>query len=289
VHVAQASDLAVKTNRASARCDEIRLEPATLRAGEWHAAKNWYEVTASRTVFLDDMDAVLMRTDPPVDSQYLRATYILDHVDTRRTLLINSPAGLRNANEKLFTLRFPHLIPETLVSAERAEILATVKDWALAVLKPTDAMAGRGVLLMRAEDVNLGSLVDTATALGKQQIILQRYVPENAEGDRRIIVLGGEPVGAIRRVAGPGEFRCNMAAGASVRADGVTEIDQKICADIAPELARLGIELAGIDVIGDRLIEVNITSPTGVREIDALNGTRLAHQIINHLENNVPR
>lgn len=289
VHVAQANDLAVKTNRATARCDEIRLEPATLREGAWHTSENWYEITGSRTVFLDDMNAVLMRTDPPVDSQYLRATYILDQVNPGRTLLVNAPAGLRDANEKLFTLRFPQLIPETIVSAEREEILATVQEWALAVLKPTDAMAGRGVLLMRADDVNLGSLIDTATALGKQQIILQRYVPENAEGDRRIIVLGGEPVGAIRRVAAPGEFRCNMAAGASVQADGVTEIDQKICADIGPELARLGIELAGIDVIGDRLIEVNITSPTGVREIDALNGTRLAHQIIKYLENNVPR
>jgi glutathione synthase len=289
VHVTQARDLSVKTNRATARCNEIRLKPATLRDGVWRASENWYEITENRTVALNAMDAILMRTDPPVNSQYLRATYILDHVDTSHTLLVNDPAGLRNANEKLFTLRFPQLIPETMVSADRAEILTAVQEWNRAVLKPTDAMAGRGVLLMRAGDVNLGSLIDSATAFGTQQIIVQRYVPENEEGDRRVIVLGGEPVGAIRRVAAPGEFRCNMAAGASVHQDQVTEIDQKICADIAPELARLGIEFAGIDILGDRLIEVNVTSPTGVREIDALGGTGLAHQIINHLENNVRR
>jgi len=155
------------------------------------------------------------------------------------------PGGLRTANEKPFTLRFPDLIPDTLVAADPREIASTVRRWGRAVLKPTDGMAGRGVLQLRPDD--------------------------------------GEPIG-VRRVAIPGEFRCNMAAGALSVADQVTPQDKQLCAAIASDLAELGIEFAGIDVIGDRLTEVNVTSPTGIREIDALSGTRLPALVVDHLE-----
>jgi glutathione synthase len=239
-------------------------------------------------VRLDDVDVVTMRTDPPFDADYLRATYLLDRVDARRVVMVNSPTGLREANEKLFVLRFPDLVPDTLVTADIGEAVATVRDWRKAVLKPTDGMAGRGILRLCPDDLNLHSILETATGRGRRHIVVQRWVPEAAaQGDRRVIVLDGEPIGAVRRATAPGEFRCNMAAGAAVVADEVMAVDKHICAVLAPELVRLGLRFTGIDVIGDRLTEINVTSPTGLREIDALSGTRLPDLVIDYLEHRV--
>jgi glutathione synthase len=276
--------LRVRDGHVVARCQPVRVQPARLVGNRWVAPQDWYTTGAHQDVPLQHADAVLMRTDPPVDAGFLRATYLLDQVDPRRTLLVNAPAGLRDANEKLVTLRFPHLIPDTIVTADMDELADTVHTWGQAVLKPTDAMAGRGILLLRPGDLNLRSMLETATGRGAVHVILQRYLAEAADGDRRVIVLDGQPVGAIRRLARDGEFRCNMAAGAAVMPDTVTPRDKEICDDMAPELERLGILLAGIDVIGDRLIEVNVTSPTGLREIHALTGSHLAHVILNRIE-----
>jgi glutathione synthase len=282
--VTTAADLGVRDGRAHARCQPLEITPARLVDGHWRAPADWWRAGAPEDMVLDRADAVLMRTDPPVDDMYLRATYLLDYVNPRHTLLVNAPAGLREANEKLFTLRFRELIPDTLISADLRELAATVGEWGQAVLKPTDAMGGRGILLLRPGDLNLRSALEISTDRGRRQVILQRWVPAAAEGDRRVIVLGGEPVGVIRRVAVAGEFRCNMAAGAAVVADSVSPRDKEICDILRPELTRLGIVLAGIDVIGDRLTEINVTSPTGVREIDASCGTSLAQLIIEHFE-----
>lgn len=278
-------ELRVRGGRAVAACRPVTLVPATLRGGRWRAAAHWWQAGTGRDVRLDDVDVVAMRVDPPFDAAYLRATYLLDQVDARRVVLVNDPTGLRQANEKLFVLRFPELTPDTLVTADVTEAAAVVHGWGRAVLKPTDGMGGRGVVCLRRDDVNLHSLLETATGRGRTHVVVQRWVPEAAEqGDRRVIVLDGEPVGAVRRVAARGEFRCNMAAGAAVAADVVTPVDKQICAAMGPELNRLGLVLVGIDVIGDRLTEVNVTSPTGVREIDALCGTRLADRVVEHLE-----
>lgn len=277
-------ELRVRSGRAWARCRPVTLVPAWLEAGRWRAGPGWWRVGPAVDVRLDDVDMVLMRTDPPVDASYLRATYILDQVDPRRVLMVNNPSGLREANEKLFTLRFPGLVPETLVSADLAEIAAAVRGWGRGVLKPTDAMAGRGILMLRPDDPNLPSIVETATDRGRTQVIVQAYVDDAESGDRRVIVVDGEPVGAVRRIAAAGEFRCNMAAGASVVADSVTPLDKEMCKVIEPELRRLGIVFCGIDVIGDRLTEVNVTSPTGLREIDALTGSRLPQLIMERFE-----
>ena len=276
--------LSVRDGHAAARCRAVDITPARLGDGRWTAPSPWYRAGPPLDVCLDQADVLLMRTDPPVDTRYLRATYLLDCVDPRRTLLINDPRGLREANEKLFTLRFAGLVPDTLVSASLAELAGAVRCWGRAVLKPTDAMAGRGILMLRPDDVNLRSALEISTDRGRNQVILQRWVPAAADGDRRVIVLDGEPVGGIRRVAVAGEFRCNMAAGAAVLADSIGARDKEICDALRPELARLGIVLAGIDVIGDYLTEVNVTSPTGVREIDALCGAGLARLIVEHIE-----
>ena len=281
--------LAVRGSEAVAHCRSVRLAPCRLVDGHWQAPTTWWRTVAPETEFrLASADMVWMRKDPPVDADFLRATYLLDAVDPAFTLMVNTPSSLREANEKLFALRYPHLIPETLVSADHETLVGAVKHWEKAVLKPTDAMAGRGVLLLSPADPNLHSLVELSTRRGRRHVVLQRFLPESVEGDRRVIVVDGEPVGAVRRVAAEHEFRCNMAAGASVWADTVTTRDKEICEVIGPDLRRLGILLAGIDIIGDRLIEVNVTSPTGVREIDALCSSRVAHTVVQRLTELIP-
>ena len=247
------------------------------------APSSWYRAEPVGAVRLDDVDVVLVRTDPPVDADYLRGTYVLDAARAPRTLLVNDPRGLRDVNEKLFTLRYPDLVPETVVSADLGELRGAVAAWGRAVLKPTDAMAGRGVLLLRADDPNLASLLELSTGRGRSHVILQRFVPEAVDGDRRVIVVDGEPVGAIRRVASGTEFRCNMAAGATVLPDAVTSRDKELCEALAADLRALGIVLAGLDVIGDRLTEVNVTSPTGAREIEALSGVPVARVVLDRV------
>lgn len=279
-----ASELGFADGAATARCRTVFLRPAVLHEQRWVTDARWFTAGEPRPYRLDDAHAVFMRTDPPVTADYLRATYLLDLVDTERTLVVNSPAGLRSANEHLFGLHVPQLGPPTMVTANRADITDTVVRWGRAVLKPTEGMAGRGILVLDPADPNLPSILDTATANGRTQVVVQRWLPECAEGDRRVIVLDGTPVGAVRRVSRGADFRCNMATGAAAVADRVTDVDREICRHLAPLLRRHGLYFAGIDVIGDRLTEVNVTSPTGLREIDALSGSNLAREIIRWVE-----
>ena len=280
VLVTTAAELGYADGRAIASCRQTGLRPAVLHDGHWIADPEWFTLGPRQRYRLSDAAVVFMRTDPPVNAQYLRATYLLDLVDPRRTLIVNSPAGVRNANEKLFALRVPELGPPTLVTADKWQIRDVIGTWGRAVLKPTDGMAGRGILVLDPADPNLISILDSATGRGQSQVVVQQWLPASAEGDRRVIVLDGQPIGVVRRVACAGEFRCNMAAGARVVADVITDRDPAICARLAPLLRDHGLVFAGIDIIGDCLTEVNVTSPTGLREIDALSGTRLAADIV---------
>lgn len=289
VLVTTMAQLEVRGGRAVAPCVPLSLRPATLQDGHWRSRPDWYTAAATERWTLDNLDAIFVRTDPPVDDAYLRATYVLDLVDQSHTLLVNAPAGLRNCNEKLFALRWPDLCPETVVTADMAEILALAEVWGRAVIKPTDGMAGRGIMLLRAGDPNLRSIAEAATTRGRDQVVVQRYLERVDEGDRRVIVLDGEPIGVVRRVASGAEFRCNMAAGASVVADSVSPRDKEICERLAPTLAEQGLVFVGIDVIGDQLTEINVTSPTGVREIDAFSGTRLSDTVIAWVESRSAR
>ncbi len=282
--VTTAERLGVRAGATVASCTQVEVIPVEPAPGGRLARPDWWRAAGEpRTFPLDDADAVLMRVDPPFDAAYLRATYLLDRIDPSRTLVLNAPSGLREANEKLFTLRFPDFIPETVVSADPAELAEVTRDWGRAVLKPTDAMAGRGVLLLRPDDVNLRSLLETATDHGRRHAIAQRWVAPGGE-DRRVVVVDGEPVGVLRRIAAADDFRCNLATGARAEAAPVTPEIRKICDAVAPHLRRLGILLAGLDLIGDRLIEVNVTSPTGFREIEALSGARPAAAVLDLVE-----
>lgn len=289
VLVTTAAELSFRDGGAMARATPVTLRPAVLHDGRWVTDAEWFVLGEPVDFRLSEAAVVFMRTDPPVDSAYLRATYLLDLIDPQRTLLVNSPAGIREANEKLFGLRLAELMPPTLVTADREQIRETVRRWGRAVLKPTDAMAGRGILVLEPGDPNLASILDTATERGQVQVVVQRWIDAADAGDRRIIVVDGKPLGVIRRVAGGGDFRCNMAAGAAVLADVITDADRTLCRQLTPHLIRHGLHFVGLDVIGGWLTEVNVTSPTGVREIDALTGSTLAHDVIAWAELTCPQ
>jgi glutathione synthase len=223
-------------------------------------------------VFLDGMDVIWMRKDPPVDDAYLYATMLLERIDRQRTLVLNDPVGLRVVHEKLWMLAYPDLCPHTVVSA-RAEVLVEfVKARGKGVLKPLHLMGGMGVFAFSADDKNLRSAADLLTQGGKIQALAQEYLPAVSNGDKRVILADGVPIGALLRVPRTDEARANMRAGGTAVRATIDEADRNIAARIRPELSRLGVFFVGIDVIGGKLTEVNVTSPTGLQEIDRLDG-----------------
>ena len=284
VWVTTADHLSVAGTQAWARLWPTELTPVSLADGHWEAAERWYATGESTLSSLQAMDAVLMRTDPPVTVPYLYATQILDRLDRQRTPVVNAPRGLQAANEKLYALQFGELIPETLVTQDRALVRQFVEQHGEAVLKPLDGKGGEGILVLQAGDRNFNSLLELATKQGREPIVIQTYLAAASEGDKRIILLDGEPIGALNRIPQGDEFRGNMAVGGRVARASITERDRAICAQLAPRLRADGLYLAGIDIIGGYLTEVNVTSPTGVREIDRLEGSRLGKQVVRWLE-----
>ncbi len=236
---------------------------------------------------LGELDLVLMRKDPPFDMEYVYQTYLLERVlDT--TLVSNHPASLRDANEKMFTAYFPGLAPPTLVARDPREFYAFLREQEAIILKPLDAMGGTGIFLVRAGDPNFNSVVESLTHRGRRFAMAQRYLPEAAEGDKRIILIDGEPVPhGLLRVPGQGDFRGNINVGATTQLATLTERDREICARLGPELRRRGLAFVGIDVIGGYLTEINVTSPTGVQELDHYAGTNICGQLFDTLEHRV--
>ncbi|HTE54525.1 MAG TPA: glutathione synthase [Kofleriaceae bacterium] len=231
-----------------------------------------FRTEARMPIPLDAFGAVLMRTDPPFDVDYLQATWLLDRA-RGKTLLINDPRGLRDLNEHLAVLAFPELTPPTIVtrSARRLREFLEEQGGAI-VVKPVDGYAGLGVFLIRAGDPNTSSLIETATRVGRAWTVAQRYLPQAQEGDKRILLVDGAPIGAFLRVPPPGEARDNLHVGGTARACDLTAEDHAIVRAVAPFLAQHGQIFVGLDVIGGRLTELNITSPTGIRHLDVLAG-----------------
>jgi len=283
VWITAAAHLSVVDSAAWARMQPVQLTPVTLDAGRWVAADPWFEVGPPEQRPLSDMDAVFMRTDPPVTIPYLYATYILDYVDPAKTRVINAPGGLRAANEKMYALQFLEAIPPTIVSQDKAVIRDTVQGWGAGVLKPLGGKAGEGILFLEAGDRNFNSLVEVSTRQGQEPVMVQQFLPAAKDGDKRVILLNGEPIGAVNRIPSGGEFRGNMAVGGRVAAVDITERDRAIAQQLAPILRRDGLVFVGIDIIGGYLTEINVTSPTGIREIDRLNDVRLGHQVMDWL------
>jgi len=284
VWVTQAQKLTVVNNQAWANLEKVQLTPAELVEGRWVVSERWYTISDTVSLPLEDMDAVFMRTDPPVTIPYLYATYILDYINPKKTQVINTPMGLRRANEKMYALQFKEVIPETIVSQDKLTIQKFVEKQGSAVLKPLGGKAGEGILFLEAGDRNFNSLVEISTKWGNEPVMVQTYLPAAKEGDKRIILLDGDPIGAVNRIPTGREFRGNMAVGGRVAATEITAQEQKICALLKPQLQQDGLYFVGIDVIGGYLTEVNVTSPTGIREIDQLNGTCLGKDVIAWVE-----
>lgn len=227
------------------------------------------------SLWLDECDTIHMRKDPPFDRAYLFATYILD-LAVGKALVVNDPVGVKLANEKMYALNFQGLIPDTMVSNSAEELLRWLDVvGGKMVLKPWDQAGGAGIYVVTPDDRNLYSLLETATSFGKQYTIAQRYIPEVRQGDKRILLVDGEPVGAVLRVPKRDETRSNLHVGGQGVKTSLTTRDVEICQTLAPSLRRDGLFFVGIDVIGDFLTEVNVTSPTGIQEVNTLEGVAL--------------
>ncbi len=283
VWITQANQLSVIGGKAWAMLQRLTLVPVTLGENRWIAVDHWFQTEPPMFQALETMNAVFMRTDPPVDTAYLYATYILDYIDPAKTQIVNSPIGIRAANEKMYALQFKDAIPETIVTQDKRVIRNFLDAQGAAVLKPLGGKAGEGILFLEPGDRNFNSLIEISTLQGKLPIMVQAYLPQAKDGDKRVILLDGEPIGAVNRIPSGNEFRGNMAVGGVSAKAEVTNRDREISAQLAPTLKRDGLIFVGIDVIGGYLTEVNVTSPTGIREVDRLNSTQLGTQIIEWL------
>ncbi|MDA4847913.1 glutathione synthase [Hoeflea poritis] len=248
-----------------------QMEPMVLR----DTAGDHYTLGEGVRTDLSEMDVVLLRQDPPFDMSYITSTHLLERVHPQ-TLVVNDPAWVRNSPEKIFVTEFPDLMPETLITSDPEEIAAFRRDMGDIIIKPLYGNGGAGVFHLRADDRNLSSLLEMFESLYREPLIAQRYLPAVRAGDKRIILVDGEPVGAINRVPAETDARSNMHVGGRAEPVDLTEREREICARIAPSLKERGFLFVGIDVIGDVMTEINVTSPTGIREVARFGGADIA-------------
>ena len=243
--------------------------------------ERWFAFGEDVDLPLRELDVILMRKDPPFDNEFVYATYLLEQAERGGTLVVNRPASLRDCNEKFFATLFPELSPPTLVSRRADIIREFARTHGDVILKPLDGMGGSSVFRHREGDPNLSVILETLTAHGTQQIIAQRYLPGIKDGDKRILMINGEPVDyCLARIPAQGETRGNLAAGGRGVAQPLSPRDREIAATVGPELRKRGLLFVGLDVIGEHLTEINVTSPTCIREIDAAYDTRIAERLM---------
>lgn len=247
---------------------------------------NHYTLGEWETLPLADVDVVLLRQDPPFDMAYITNTHLLETVHPQ-TLVVNDPAEVRNAPEKLFVTRFKGLMPPTLISSDMDAIKAFREQHQDIIVKPLYGNGGLGVFHLKPGDENLGALLELFEQRSREPVMVQRYLPEVRQGDKRIILVDGEPVGAINRIPADGEARSNMHVGGKPVQSSLTDREKEICAIIGPELKKRGLLFVGIDVIGGWLTEINVTSPTGIQEIGRFDGVNLAAKIWDAIEDKV--
>ncbi|MEM1400186.1 MAG: glutathione synthase [Pseudomonadota bacterium] len=242
-----------------------------------------YAFGPAERIDLGSTDVVLMRQDPPFDMNYITATHLLDHIHPK-TLVVNDPTEVRNAPEKLFVTQFPDLMPPTLITADPDQILGFRETHRDIILKPLFGNGGAGVFHLKPDDENLSSLLEMFAQMYREPIIAQRYLPEIRQGDKRIILIEGQPVGAVSRMPLDGEARANFHAGGAAQKTDLTTREQEICEAIGPTLREKGLIFVGIDVIGSYMTEINVTSPTGIHEINRLDGVKIQAQLWDAIE-----
>ena len=247
--------------------DVARAKVKALKV--FNDANRWHELSEAEDLALDSLDAILMRKDPPFDMNYIYSTYILEKAEEKGTIIINKAQSLRDANEKLFTNNFAQCMPPTLVTSKAEHIKTFYQEHKDIILKPLDGMGGASVFRIKQGDSNLSVVIETLTEHGTKLTMVQRFIPEITEGDKRILLINGEAVPyALARIPAKGETRANLAAGGEGVGVELTERDHWICEQVSPLLKTKGLIFVGIDVIGDYLTEVNVTSPTCIRELD---------------------
>ena len=244
-------------------------------------SKNPFILGGSEEQPLVDLDVLLMRKDPPVTMDYFYLTYLLELAESQGLRVINKPSSLRDANEKLFAAWFPHCCPKTLVTSKTDLIIDFVETVDRAVIKPLDSMGGNSIFQLSSEDPNHHGIIEAITQRGTKKVMIQQFIPEIVDGDKRILMIDGEPVPyALARIPSPDDFRGNLAAGASYEGRELTDRDRWICEQVGPVLKEKGLLFVGLDVIGDYLTEINVTSPTCARELDQRYGLDIAGEFL---------
>lgn len=275
------NDLYMRNGRAYARTRHLEVR---------RDAQRWYDFGEEHYIALDRLDVILMRKDPPFNQEYIYATYLLERAEELGACVINKPQSLRDANEKLYTAWFPHCCAETLVTRDARRIRDFLQEQQEIILKPLDGMGGTSIFHLRQSDPNLSVILEVMTRHNSRFVMAQRYLPEIIDGDKRILLINGEPVPyCLARIPAPGETRGNLAAGGSAEGRELTERDRWIAAQVGPTLREKGLIFAGLDVIGDYLTEINVTSPTCVQELDRQFGLNISATLMDYIENVLQR
>ncbi|MGR8940461.1 MAG: glutathione synthase [Gammaproteobacteria bacterium] len=279
LHYMELNDLYLRNGRAYARTRILSVQRDPV---------HWYTFHDAQDIPLDQLDVILMRKDPPFDQEYIYATYLLERAESLGVYVVNKPQSLRDANEKLFTAWFPQCCAETLVAREPERIRTFLAEQDEIILKPLDGMGGTSIFRLRRGDPNLSVILETMTHYSSRYVMAQKYLPEIVDGDKRILLVNGEAVPyALARIPAPGETRGNLAAGGRAEGRKLTERDWWIANQVGPTLRVKGLVFAGIDVIGDTLTEINVTSPTCVQELDREFGLNIAALLMDHIENTI--
>ena len=278
-HYLEACDLFLEDAKLMAYSAPIKVEDQ---------ANNYYSKQAAKQIKMSNFDVVLMRKDPPFDMQYIYITYLLDHLLQTDTLVVNHPTSIRNANEKLFATRFSDCIAPYLVTQKQSILNEFISKHKQVVVKPLDGMAGDSIFKVKHDDANRNVILETITQQEQRTVMAQKFIPQYVEGDKRILLINGEPIAyALLRVPSKGELRANLAKGGNAQGIELNERDQYICQQIKPTLQKMQFSFVGIDVIGEYLTEINVTSPTGIRELDKMYELNICENLFNHIESQI--
>lgn len=281
LHYMQLEDLFLRKGKAYAKTQKIRVQ---------RDARDWYQLISEQTLALESLDCIIMRKDPPVDQEYIYATHILELAEQQGVYVINKPQSLRDANEKLSTAWFPQCCADTLVTRRADLIREFLAEHQDIILKPLDGMGGASIFHLRSNDPNISVIIETITEHGQRHVMGQKYLAEIKQGDKRILIVNGEAIPyALARIPAKGETRGNLAAGGFAQGQPLSERDAWIAGQVGPVLKAKGLMFVGIDVIGDYLTEINVTSPTCVQELDKQFGINICGKLMDHIETQIAK